>query len=211
MTTANLLIGRNADDTQHSLAGFDDVHTFSAGTTDIRVGSAYFFFGNNRYGGSLLYTVPIGNNATITSATITFTASSTQMVVTCKGVFDADDVDNSPIIPSDAEWDAITKTTATVAWDPIPQWTLNQEYTSPELKTIIQEIVDRPGWQWSNAINIFLHDDADGSSNLANRAWWANITNDPRTLWPRLDIDFTGGAKDVRAGPMMGSANMGMV
>lgn len=54
-----------------------------------------------------------------------------------------------------AEANALPLTTATVAWTP-GVWTTGVRQDSPELKTILQEIVNQPGWVSGNAVIILL-------------------------------------------------------
>lgn len=42
-------------------------------------------------------------------------------------------------------------TTASVGWEPTP-WTVNGRYQSPDLKAVVQEVVDRPGWSAGNSM-----------------------------------------------------------
>jgi len=56
----------------------------------------------------------------------------------------------------DARW--ANRTTARVDWDDIPAWTAGNDYDSPEIKTVIQEIVDRPGWASGQDMVIFWED-----------------------------------------------------
>ena len=49
-------------------------------------------------------------------------------------------------------------TTAAIEWWPSSaNWVANTSYTSPELKTVVQEIVDLAGWTSGNAIQIEWH------------------------------------------------------
>lgn len=50
---------------------------------------------------------------------------------------------------------ALPLTTATVAWTPAT-WVTGVRQDSPELKTIVQEIVNQPTWAYGNAIVILL-------------------------------------------------------
>jgi len=53
---------------------------------------------------------------------------------------------------------AVTRTVASAGW-PIPSWSLNQSgpgQLTPDLKLIIQEIVNRPGWQSGNALALIF-------------------------------------------------------
>lgn len=63
------------------------------------------------------------------------------------------------------DFDARVWTTA-VDWNAIPTWTLNGTYTSPDIKAIIQEVIDLPGWASGNPI-VVLWDDFDARSTQA--------------------------------------------
>jgi len=97
--------------------------------------------------------VPAG--ATIVSAILTlismYTEGSGNIDITVRGV----DIDNAVNPTSEAEADALTPTDANIVWD-VANWTVNIAYAAPDLKTIIQEIVDRPGWEAGNNIMITL-------------------------------------------------------
>lgn len=47
-------------------------------------------------------------------------------------------------------------TAASAAWEIDPKWTRDSYHNSPELKSVIQEIVDRPGWSYGNALALHL-------------------------------------------------------
>jgi hypothetical protein len=61
--------------------------------------------------------------------------------VTIKGL----DQDDAATFSSRADFDARPRTSASVAWSPA-NWTPGQVYDTPDLKSIVQEIVDRPGY-----------------------------------------------------------------
>jgi hypothetical protein len=52
---------------------------------------------------------------------------------------------------------ALPKTVAAVHWENVPPW-LNRNYAepSPDISVILQEIVNRPGWQSGNAISFVI-------------------------------------------------------
>jgi hypothetical protein len=64
---------------------------------------------------------------------------------------------------SDRVW-----TTAFVGWNITEAWTMWQPYRSPDLKTVIQEVISRTGWQSGNAITLFLRGEDQGASLLDN-------------------------------------------
>ncbi len=57
------------------------------------------------------------------------------------------------------------RTTAQVTWNDIEGFTAETEYVSPEIKTIIQEIIDRNGWVSGNPLALFWEDHAGNSDS----------------------------------------------
>lgn len=106
-------------------------------------------------------TIPQG--VTIEEAYLIITCSMATSDI-CKTRISAEDVDNSGDFSGDDAGSAATRwlarTTARVDWDFAAgvSWALDGEYDSPELKAIIQEIVNREGWESGNAIVIFWND-----------------------------------------------------
>ncbi|MBA7607361.1 hypothetical protein ES703_14520 [subsurface metagenome] len=100
-------------------------------------------------------TVMAPQGATIITATLTLFATSDYSSDDITVDIHANDVD-SPTNPTDeTEADALALTTATVPWTQT-DWTQHQSYVSPELKDIIQEIVNRPGWTAGNNLMLIL-------------------------------------------------------
>jgi hypothetical protein len=101
--------------------------------------------------------VAIPNGASITSAVIQFTASSTATSGTTQLTFAGEAVDNSAAFSTARNTVASRpRTTATVAWTPAA-WTAyasGAAQRTPELAPLIQEIVNRPGWASGNALGI---------------------------------------------------------
>jgi len=65
--------------------------------------------------------------------------------------------DNALTFSDAANFDARTRTTASVNWAPAA-WVTGTWYDSPNIASIIQEIVNRIGWTKGNAIVIFWED-----------------------------------------------------
>jgi len=59
-------------------------------------------------------------------------------------------------------------TAASVYWQIQEEWGLWEFYRTPDLKTIIQEIVDRPGWAWGNSLALVMTGQNQGPSDLEN-------------------------------------------
>ena len=188
MTTLNLQVGSSGDDVTHRTA---PSHFFSTSSSHQLLGA---YDGTIQgYGLSARFTgVASGQGDTIDLATMTLTTSLGDSGTVCKAIIDAEDEDTGTAPTSDADWDNETKTTATVAWDPIPVWpTVDVEHTTPEIKTVIQELVDRGSWASGNAMNLFIHDEAQGSDNSSRR--WAHAYDSNSAKAPKLDINFTAG------------------
>lgn len=63
---------------------------------------------------------------------------------------------------------ARTWTNAKANWDAIPGWVLNTEYTSPDIKACIQEVIGLPGWASGNPI-VIEWDDWEMRSDVGHR------------------------------------------
>jgi|GEM_PF-3998718 len=67
-------------------------------------------------------------------------------------------------------YDGRTRTVASVDWDAITPWDEGHRYGSPDIKDIIQEIIDQPGWAKGNSIVIFWDDhDARSTGEFGGR------------------------------------------
>jgi len=80
----------------------------------------------------------------------------------------AEAVDSTLLMPEDDTLANRTMTAASVRWEITEDWTMWEPYPSPNLATIIQELIDRPGWKSGNALTIFLIGENQGASLLDN-------------------------------------------
>ena len=109
-------------------------------------------------GGGRFLNIYIPKGATIVEAYLKLTCrtsdSSTGVLSRLRGEKNA-----SPLTFSDyADYNARIRTAAVIDWDDIPPWTVGTQYQSPDIKTIIQEIVNLGGWASGNPIVIFWDD-----------------------------------------------------
>ena len=113
--------------------------------------------------------IQIPPGSTITSAYLIFTSLVTDNPaggVVRTNIY-ANDVDDAVAPTTYADYIAKVLTTAFTAWDNIPFWTADVEYQSPDISSVIQEIVDRPGWLAGNALMILWKDDgSDPNVNI---------------------------------------------
>jgi hypothetical protein len=146
---------------------YNNVSTFGDAPYDINIGNS----GTTPWNAALRFNnVMIPTRTTITSAKITLGCGGAGDHDTCNVTISGEDVDSSPIYSTYADITGRTKTTATVAWNSIGAWAYySGTADTPDIATIIQEIVDRPGWRAGNSITIFIENNA--STNDAYRAF----------------------------------------
>lgn len=141
--------------------------------------------------------VAIPRGAKITAAYLEFRAivpSSGQLKLTVRG----NDADSASAFGSSARnLSSRTKTSASSTWQP-RSWSTNQITRSSELKDIVQEIVNRGGWQSGNALAFTIT-----GSGSASRA--AMSLNKSQAYAPTLVVSYGGG--NVTPPPSSGSTS----
>ncbi|MGD9215379.1 MAG: hypothetical protein PVJ84_11215, partial [Desulfobacteraceae bacterium] len=95
--------------------------------------------------------VNVDQGAVITSAYIEFVAVDSDSKTTNLTI-QGEANDNAAPFTSASPVTSRTGTTSTVAWNSIPAWTRGDTYNSPDISSIVQEIVDRDGWSNGNAM-----------------------------------------------------------
>jgi hypothetical protein len=68
-------------------------------------------------------------------------------------------------------------TTASVIWTVDEEWDIWQPYRTPDISAIVQEIVDRSGWQPGNALNLIFKGENQGPSVVENAREWESFEN----------------------------------
>jgi hypothetical protein len=113
-------------------------------------------------------TIPKG--AVILSAKVTFQSYVSMFVGTvCNIKIKGEAADNAATFSTYADYTGRAKTTANVNWNNLPVWMPTHDYDSPDVTTIIQEIVNRTGWSSGNHLVLFFED--NGSSYDAYRVF----------------------------------------
>jgi type IV pilus assembly protein PilY1 len=133
-------------------ASSDDAQEKS-GTVTTNGTNIYLGYNSGNYtDGFRFANLNIPPGAIITSAYIRFKAYTT-LATSTSLIIAGEKVDNAATYTTTSNnISGRTATTASVPWTSIPAWTAGLTYKSPDLKTIVQEIVDRPGWSDGNAI-----------------------------------------------------------
>lgn len=70
-----------------------------------------------------------------------------------------------------------TPTTNQLTWVVDEDWDIWQGYSSPNIGAMIQEVVDRPGWKYGNAIAIILQGQNQGPSDFENAREFMSFEN----------------------------------
>ncbi len=126
-------------------------------------------------------TVDIPSGATITSAYIEFVAANSDTVQTDL-VIHAQKTINSPtfsVAPVDISTRA--KTSAQATWGSVGDWSNGSTYRTPEIKNVVQEVVDLTGWCGGNPMSFIF-------SGTGTRRF-ASFDKDPGSV-PRLVVEF---------------------
>jgi len=147
----------------------------------------------HQYGSGMRFTgLTIPNGATITSAYLKVVCRLNKAGTVVNTKISAEDVDSAPTFADDADaFDTRynNHTTEMVNWDAIPAWTAGIEYTSPNIGTVIKEIVDRTEWESGNDIVIFW-EDFDDRSTHANYACRLADSYDRGLVSPKLEVTW---------------------
>jgi hypothetical protein len=178
--------------------------TESEQTADANVKVGYWDIATDRYygGGCRFQNVTIPAAATITTAKVTYTARVADTGDDCNGRFTAELSDAPAAFPNAGDpgdvndFNARARTTAEVAWTAIVNVAAEDEVDSPELKTIIQELVDDANWDSGDPVIIFLEDDEDTNSDIGARRRWKSFDNDAAEC-PLLSITWTTGGLSI--------------
>lgn len=163
----------------------------------------YWFNGASKIGCGLVFKdVAIPAGATITNAYITFVAAGSISGATVNSRITGQKAADPGDISSLSDYQARRgtdvggannngRTTAQVSWDSIAAWTGSTSYNSPDIKSIIQEIIDQEGWASGNNICLFWDDHEGRSTASDNRRRAAYSYDDVPASAPTLYIEYT--------------------
>ena len=160
----------------------DDAEETSGGS--VNTGSVDLDIGTTSWSGMRFRNITIPRYATITKATITF-KSRGSWGSTSRTTFYGE-ATGTPATFSASYYNlsSRSRTTASVSWNPIPSWSNGVSYTSPDLSTIIQEIVDRSDWASGNRLVLLCNNPSTGQRS-------ASTYDDSSTSAPLLYIEYT--------------------
>jgi hypothetical protein len=138
--------------------------------------------------------IPIPNNANITEAHLTIVSRSNTGNMAVRSRIYGENADDAATFNTKADFETRLKniTKATVSWDNIPTWDMDAEYTSPDIKAVLQEIVKRSSWKNGNSIAIFWEDfegRSDSNRDNVDRRSYSYDVNPVKSI--RLYIAWT--------------------
>jgi len=127
-------------------------------------------------GGARFLNIYLAPGVTIKHAYLKVVAQSSDSLTGVKSRIHGEQNINPATFSNYANYDGRTRTTASIDWDDIASWTMATLYQSPDIKDIIQEIVNLDGWTSGNPIVIFWDDHEDRSTHINNthrrgRSW----------------------------------------
>lgn len=108
--------------------------------------------------GFLFSNVTVESLSTVLTSYLRFKASGTGSNTIAKVVITAYDADNPTAPVSATEAETRTRISTTVSWSNVPAWYAGTWYHSIDITTLIQTIIDRPGWSSGNSIVINVED-----------------------------------------------------
>ncbi len=199
-TTVDVQVGAGADD----VTVYTGTNEFQDDSTKLRFG--YKAYSDSGYMGSAgrFTTVAVPQGATIDTAYISLREKTGLSGTTLNCYIDAEDADNATQITSQSDWESRARTTTRVAWDDIPGWSVDTWYNSPDIKAVIQEVVNRGSWSSGNAMNIFWSDYEDQRSDY--NAWREPYSYDGGSASaPKLHIEYTAGGGTEKTSAETGS------
>lgn len=125
----------------------------------------------NQWIGMRFTNVTIPQGAVVTNAYLQFTVDEAQPDPTSVTIYgqNADNTATFAAVNNDVS--SRPRTTTTVAWNNIPAWTTlgdaGLDQRTPDIKTIVQQLLNRPGWVSGNAMTFLI----DGTGHRTARSY----------------------------------------
>ncbi|HWR26852.1 MAG TPA: PA14 domain-containing protein, partial [Candidatus Thermoplasmatota archaeon] len=143
----------------------------------------------NQEVGMRFQNVAIPPGATITNAYIEFEVDELNSDTTNLNIY-GQAIDNAPTFTSTAsDITSRIKTSSFAAWNNVPSWdTESQKKHTPDASTVIQEIINRPGWSSGNSMVIII----TGTGHRTAEAYEGESANAPL-----LVVNYTTGGIPV--------------
>jgi uncharacterized protein YjiK len=150
LNTLEVRVAAGSDDAEESASG-----TVSLSSSDLEL----VFDGSDQTVGMRFNAVTIPPGATIHSASIQFQVDETPSDATSLTI-EGEATDSAPTFSSSSgNISSRSRTASAVSWSPAPWTTVGQtgpDQQTPNIASIVQEIVNRPGWASGNSLAIII-------------------------------------------------------
>lgn len=167
-------------------------------SSDYYMKAGYSGSGGSSHAGMRFLNITIPKGSTITSAKITHKARSNSGAITASISIYGNDVDNATTFSADGSNEPQNKvrTTEVVNWSP-PFWYNGTIYDGPDIKNIIQEIINRDGWASGNNLSILYINNGETINQKLFDSFYANSSTcalltieytEPVTFVPQIII-----------------------
>jgi len=161
-------IGQHKEDLRVAF-GFDDTYVIST-SNHLQAATILLGGSDHCHGGLRFFHMPIPQGAIIRSASLGVVAAETTYQELNLNIY-ADDVDDSeqfdvfPLVPDRFRTDHCA------VWQQPGSsgWIANSQYWSSDLSSVIQEVIDRPGWEKYNDLSLLLI--ADEGATAPRQIW----------------------------------------
>jgi hypothetical protein len=179
------------------LSGADDAEENSAGGISISSSDLELTFdGSQQTVGMRFSNFNVPQGATITRAYVQFMTDEVNTETTNLTI-QGQAADNAAIFTFGAfNISSRPRTAASASWSPVPCTTVGlsgPDQRTPELKSVIQEIVNRPGWMSGNSLAIII----TGTGHRTARAF------EYGTGTEMLHVEFTSGSPPTNTAPVV--------
>jgi WD40 repeat protein len=173
----------NSSLTRQVSASTDDVN--EEGTTYVE-NQTVFGIGtgptaSSSYGGLRFNNLAIPRGSTITSARLQFYSTQT-ITVPLSLQIAAQAIDNAPTFSSSNKPSQRTLTTARVNHSSNVSWNASTWYDFNDMASVVQEVVNRSGWQSGNSLAIILRGTGSASNYLLTAAFDGGAANAPKLI-----------------------------
>ncbi|MEW6126182.1 MAG: C25 family cysteine peptidase [Acidobacteriota bacterium] len=111
----------------------------------------------------------IPDGARITNATVQFTANGTDSSAVTVNIQGEATANSTTFTTATNDITARLRTGSAVSWSP-GAWTSGTSYTSPNIASVIQEIVNTGGWASGNSLNLIISNNGTASPNRRRSA-----------------------------------------
>lgn len=172
------------------LSGEDDGHASAAAS--FNAAAPLIQFGRADPNGGVLRSafirfplVDIPGGAVVEEAHISFIAVNTRIAEVVHTLVYTVAADNPAAPTTRVQFDALALSTE-LPWDGVEPWTAEETYESLDIKDIMQEVFDLPGWSSGNALIVLILYNA-GDESASRDAW--SFDGDPAKC-PELSITY---------------------